>query len=201
MAGQKCTATSRLLVQEQLMPDVLAQLEQRLAGLVAADPRRDGTFTGPVINNRSRDRLLDLVAQAAAAGARVMAAPASGSRPPGGAFVDPTVIVAPHPTSTVVTDEVFGPVMTVEPFRELEDAIDMVNGTRYGLVSSIYTAGSGMSFMEAVDCGTVLVNQPTTGLDYSVPFTGWKASGLGGVEQSDRTLAHYTRLKTGYLTW
>lgn len=203
MAGQKCTATSRLLIHATVRDAALSALEAGIKGLIVGDPRRKGVSVGPVINAASRDRIEATLAAAAAAAenAVTVRSPRPGHLPRSGFYVPPALVVDPPASSTLTREEIFGPVLTVETFAELEEAVKRVNDTSYGLVSSIYSASSGIRFLREVACGTVLVNQPTTGFDSHVPFAGWKDSGIGGPEQGDVSVETYSRNKVGYLSW
>jgi acyl-CoA reductase-like NAD-dependent aldehyde dehydrogenase len=204
MAGQKCTATSLLLVHRRVEQEVVALLEARAsAGIYSVgDPFAEETAIGPLVSEAAATQVTAAVAEAEAGGARALRF--GDALPPElTSAVSPVALFDVPVGCEVDSAEVFGPVLAIETFEDMTDAIDRINGLSYGLVSSVYTRDldTAMRFSKAVNTGTVLVNQPTPGLDHNVPFVGWADSGLGGVEQSDRALDFYSRIKTTYLTW
>jgi aldehyde dehydrogenase (NAD+) len=104
---------------------------------------------------------------------------------------------------SIAKEEVFGPVLTIVPVASVTEAGEAVNAAGYGLVSSIFTENlaEAMAFGELAKAGTVLVNQPTTGLDFHIQFGGWGLSGQGPTEQADTALRAYMRPKTRYVSW
>ncbi|GII92120.1 aldehyde dehydrogenase family protein [Sinosporangium siamense] len=204
MAGQKCTATSRVSVHADRYEEFLDLLLARVAEWVVGDPREESTVVGPLIDEPSRDRVLGLVEDAVAEGARMLTPAASPV--PGhlrGSYLSPVVLDGVHASSTICLQEVFGPVLAVHRGKDMEEALEFANAGDYGLVGSIFTRdlGRAAEFGARLECGTVLVNQPTAGLEFHVPFAGWKGSGQGGSEQSDASLRSYSREKVSYLTW
>jgi aldehyde dehydrogenase (NAD+) len=200
MAGQKCTATSRLLVERPILDEVAQRLQDAVAELVVSDPRIAGAFSGPVVDAASQARLGTLIEQAHAV---VPGCRGREHRPDGGYYVEPALVLEPSPSDPIVRDELFGPVLTVESFATLDEAVDLANQSSFGLVSAIWTGAlrNAMKYSAAVRCGTVLVNQPTSGLDFNIPFGGWKGSGAGGSEQGDESLAVFGRTKVNYVSW
>jgi acyl-CoA reductase-like NAD-dependent aldehyde dehydrogenase len=202
MAGQKCTATSRLIVHRSLIEQVRARLEGQLAGLVVGDPRGTDVFCGPVIDAASRARLLAAI-ESSDESVDVVAARPVQARPVGGYYVEPHVLFDAETSSPLAATELFGPVLVVQVVDSLAEAIDLTNATDYGLVAAVWTAdvSEAMTFTSAVRTGTALVNQPTAGLDFNIPFAGWKSSGLGGAEQGDESVAVFSRTKMNYISW
>lgn len=207
MAGQKCTAVGTLLVHDTVYDEVLRRLSAELSSgaLNPGDPRQEATIVGPLISPASRDQVLAQVAAAVAEGARLV-------HPPEGlpavadtrsATVPPVLLADVTPGMGVATDEVFGPVLAVIRVAGVQEAVTAANASGYGLVSAVYTAdlAEAMAYSQEVKAGTVLINQPTTGLDYHISFGGWGKSGHGPTEQSDEALRAFMRPKTRYISW
>ena len=204
MAGQKCTATSRVAVHTDRYAEFRDLLTERAAAWTAGPPRDASTRLGPLIDTASRDRVLGLVEDAERRGARVFTT--TGSLVPEGlpgAYLNPVVLEDVPAAADIASTEVFGPVVALHRVADLDAAVALANSGDYGLVASVFTRrlNDAMEFIRRVRCGTVLTNQPTAGLEFQVPTGGWKASGQGGAEQSDRALRLYSREKVGYLSW
>ena len=198
-AGQKCTATSRVIV----VGDPAAFAE-RLAAAVEAlpvgDPADPATVVGPVIESRPREAIRAAVRRASAGGARVL----TGDRQPDGDgwFQAPTVLADLPPGDDLRTEEYFGPVCVVLPAESADAAVRVANDVRYGLVASVYTQnlGAALTCANQLDVGMVKVNAPTTGVDFHAPFGGAKESSYGPREQGTAARDFYTRTVTVTLT-
>jgi aldehyde dehydrogenase (NAD+) len=198
-AGQKCTATSRVIV----VGDPAAFAE-RLAAAVEAlpvgDPADPATVVGPVIESRPREAIRAAVRRAGAGGARVL----TGDRQPDGDgwFQAPTVLADLPPGDDLRTEEYFGPVCVVLPAESADAAVRVANDVRYGLVASVYTQnlGAALTCANQLDVGMVKVNAPTTGVDFHAPFGGAKESSYGPREQGTAARDFYTRNVTITLT-
>lgn len=207
MAGQKCTAARKVLVHEQVANELVARIVSRLdAGQFAVgSPGNADTVVGPVISDQSSRRARQAVENVMAAGATLIW-PKNGLapvQPSESTLVQPTLLRSPDTSARAIHEEIFGPVLIVVPVTSVDHAIAVSNLGEYGLVSAIYTADlrEAMTFTEQVQAGTVLVNQPTTGLDFNVPFGGWGDSAFGLPEQSDSALEAFTKVQTRYVTW
>jgi phenylacetaldehyde dehydrogenase len=198
--GQACVAGSRLLAEES----VAGALIDRVAGKARAirlghglDPRTD---MGPLISAPHRDRVLGYVGAAAGAGAEVVAG-GHQARVDGldGFFVEPTVLGAVRPHMTVAQDEIFGPVLSVITWRDLDELTALANDVRYGLAAGIWTrdTSKALALAECLDAGTVWTN--TYGMfDVAVPFGGRKHSGFGR-ELGEEALEPYLQSKSVWL--
>lgn len=197
-AGQRCTANRRVVVQAPLFDEFLERLLAAVGALKWGDPLDPSTQVGPLVSKEARDRVAAAVERAAALGARVLAPHAA--RPDGGAYYPPTVIVgAPH-ESEIVQEETFGPVLVLESARDFEEALQLVNGVRQGLVAALF-AGAGPwleRFEAAAEAGILKWNASTADADALAPFGGWKASGVGPPEHGPGDLEFYTRLQAVY---
>ncbi|MGH3859874.1 aldehyde dehydrogenase family protein [Actinokineospora sp.] len=194
-AGQKCTATKRVIAVGDSGP-----LAEALAGKVGelglGDPAEPKVVVGPVISDAARDRVADAVTRARAEGGRVVASgTVAGDE---GWFVGPTVIAGLGPDAVLNREEVFGPICTLTTVPDLDAALAMANGTDYGLVTSVYTADLDVALAAADRCesGMVKVNAPTAGVDFHLPFGGEKDSGYGGREQGKAAALFYTSSRT-----
>lgn len=198
-AGQKCTATSRVIVVGDPAP-----FAERLAAAVEAlpvgDPADPATVVGPLIDPGPRDGIRAAVRRATAGGARVL----TGDRQPGGDgwFQSPAVLTDVPRGDDLRTEEYFGPVCVVLPAASVDDAVRVANEVRHGLVAGVYTQnlGAALTLANRLDVGMVKVNAPTTGVDFHAPFGGAKESSYGPREQGTAARDFYTRTVTVTLT-
>jgi 4-(gamma-glutamylamino)butanal dehydrogenase len=198
--GQNCTAGSRILVHEDIAAQVVARFTAAAGALVIGDPAEPDTHTGPLISTAARDRVARAVDEAVAAGAVTHTAGLPTGLHPQGAYYPPTVVVGAPDGSRVLTEELFGPVVTVQTFACEQEAIRMANATPYGLAASLWTHDLDTAFRLArgIQAGVVSVNSYSEG-DITAPFGGWKQSGFGGAERSTDAFAQWTREKTVWI--
>ncbi len=195
-AGQKCTATSRVLVHKAVYEPFKAVFLETVRALQVGDPVDPSTQVGPVIDTSSHQNVGRWVAQGIKDGGKVIA---GGQAVEGaGYFFQPTVIEGLPLTAPLAQEEVFGPVVTLHPVAGLDEAIEAANATPYGLSASISTASLPVAeaFLERVEAGLLHVNQPTAGVEYQVPFGGVKSSSFGPKEQGWSGLDFYSDWKT-----
>ncbi len=202
-AGQKCTATRRLIVEQPAYETVLAAFARRARELVLGAGAGEGVDVPPLIDFPAAEAVLDAVAQARKLGAAVLS---GGARPDGelrhGSFVAPTVLADVRPGMRVIDEEVFGPVCAVQSARDLDDAIELANAVPYGLSASICTndLARAFRFIERSEAGMVHVNRPTPGGDPHMPFGGLKASSASGWrEQGTEAVRFFTEQQTVYV--
>jgi acyl-CoA reductase-like NAD-dependent aldehyde dehydrogenase len=202
-AGQKCTATRRLIVERPAYETVLAAFAQRASELVLGAGDAAGAQVPPLIDSAAAEGVLDAVAQARAAGASLRS---GGERAGGelrhGSFVAPTVLADVGAGMRVLDEEVFGPVCAVQCARDLDDAIALANAVPYGLSASICTNDlhRAFEFVARSDAGMVHVNRPTPGGDPHMPFGGLKASSASGWrEQGVEAVRFFSEQQTVYL--
>ncbi|NIK61414.1 aldehyde dehydrogenase family protein [Kribbella shirazensis] len=200
--GQKCTATSRVLVERPVFDELVERLEAEAASWVLGDPLDANTTMGPVATAGQLDTVLGYLERARVEGARAVA---GGSRADGaladGYFVAPTVLVDVERSHAVVREEIFGPVAAVLPVDSFADAVAEANNTPFGLSAGIFTAdlSRALQFVEQSQAGIVRVNRSTSGVEYHVPFGGMKDSGYGQREQGKAAQDFFTESKTVYL--
>ncbi|HVK23523.1 MAG TPA: aldehyde dehydrogenase family protein [Actinokineospora sp.] len=194
-AGQKCTATKRIIAVGDSGP-LAEALAAKVAALGLGDPAESGVVVGPLITAHARDRVLDAAAQARAGGGQVVAFGVVPSAE--GWFAAPAIIAGLEPDSALNREEVFGPICTLTEVSDVDTALELSNATDYGLVTAIYTADLDAALAAAQRCetGMVKVNAPTAGVDFHLPFGGDKNSGYGGKEQGKAAAAFYTSART-----
>jgi acyl-CoA reductase-like NAD-dependent aldehyde dehydrogenase len=175
-AGQVCIKAQRLLVERTIFDDFVERFVAATRAVVAGDPMHDDTMVGPLIEPRHVERVLDLVREAEAQGARVLTG-GSAER----YVVSPTILVDAPESARVCREEVFGPVTVLEPFDGFENALASANRTRFGLQAGVFTRDLGrvLQAFERLEYGGIIVNDPpSTRLDH-YPYGGVKDSGVG----------------------
>ncbi|MGW4946380.1 aldehyde dehydrogenase family protein [Actinoplanes sp. NPDC004185] len=198
-AGQKCTATSRVIVVGDPAP-FAERLAAAVEALTVGDPADPSTVVGPLIESRPREAIRTAVQRAEAGGAKVL----TGARQPSGDgwFQAPTVLADVPAGDDLLTEEYFGPVCVVLSAESAEAAAQTANNVRHGLVAAVYTQnlGAALTLTDRLDVGMVKVNAPTTGVDFHAPFGGEKESSYGPREQGTAARDFYTRTVTVTLT-
>ena len=175
-AGQVCTSVQRLYVQTGVLPDFVQALQDVLATQRAGDPRDDATLVGPVISGKDADRIESWITAAVDRGATVLA---GGKRE--GQVIEPTVLADATLDMDVLCKEIFGPVLSIRPFSDLDEAIAEINDTPYGLSAGIFTAdiGRALTATEKLRMGSVHVNETSSNRVDLMPYGGVKRSGMG----------------------
>ncbi len=178
-AGQVCTSAERFYVMDDVYDEYLQSIVDYTGGLVIGDPTRTETDIGPMVSAPQRQKVVDQVEAAVAAGAEVVVGADSGGQDRGH-FFSPAVVTGAPAETDLLREETFGPVAPIVRVRSLDEAIELANSTRFGLGANIYTGDlkTMVRCMREIKAGTVWFNDPLTDNDAG-PFGGFKQSGLG----------------------
>ncbi|WP_372524304.1 aldehyde dehydrogenase family protein [Piscinibacter sp.] len=198
--GQRCTASSRIIVTDDIHDRFVAAVATKLATLKVDHALKAGTDIGPVVDDRQLAQNLKYVEIARHEGGRVVCGGEVVQRETTGFFQLPALITDTTPAMTINREEVFGPVASVIRARSYDEALAMANDTEFGLSSGICTTSLKYAthFKQHAQAGMVMVNLPTAGVDYHVPFGGRKGSSYGPREQGTYAREFYTTVKTAY---
>ena len=194
--GEMCTAGSRVLVHRDIKPQFMAALEKAAEGYQPGDPLDPSTQMGAIVDSIQYDKVLSYIDQGIAEGATLVhGGRAAPDRP--GLFIEPTIFDCPRADLTICREEIFGPVLSVITFEDVEQAIHIANDTPYGLAAAVWTADltTAHSVSRQLRAGTVWVNCYDEGGDMNFPFGGFKQSG-NGRDKSLHALEKYTELKS-----
>jgi acyl-CoA reductase-like NAD-dependent aldehyde dehydrogenase len=197
-AGQKCTATRRIYVQEGVYDAFRERLLARVERGVVGDPADPATEVGPVVNETPMEEILDAIERSRSEGGTVIA---GGERADDDAFlIAPTVFEGLADDAYLSCEEVFGPVTSLYRFGDLDEALRRANGVRFGLSASIFTRDLRTAHRAAseLEAGILHVNSQTAGADVHVPFGGIKGSGWGPHEQGRAAIEFFTEIVTVY---
>jgi acyl-CoA reductase-like NAD-dependent aldehyde dehydrogenase len=191
-AGQDCCARSRILVQRSVYDRFMELLEPAVKRVAVGDPEARDTEMGPLVSGAHRDKVASYVPDGAPVAFR-------GTAPSGPGFWFPPTVLTPARTDRTVTDEIFGPVVTVLAFDDEADAVALANDTAYGLSGSIWTddLSRALRVSRAVEAGNLSVNSHSS-VRYNTPFGGFKQSGLGRELGPDAPL-HFTETKNVFI--
>jgi aldehyde dehydrogenase (NAD+) len=201
--GQRCTATSRLVLQNGVHDEFLSRLVERVRKLTLGDGRAKGTDVGPLINEGSLKKVEKYVDIGVEEGADLLI---GGRRPSGkglekGFFFEPTIFARVEAGMRVEQEEIFGPVLSVVRVSSVDEAFAVNNGVKYGLSSSVYTRDVAVSFraLNELDNGITYINAPTIGAEAHLPFGGVKQTGNGHREGGWEVYEFYSETKVGYV--
>jgi aldehyde dehydrogenase (NAD+) len=197
-AGQKCTATRRIYVQDGVYDSFRQKLLERIERGVVGDPTDPRTEVGPIVSEKQLEEVLTGIERGQADGGRLLA---GGERLDGDAYlVAPALFEGLADDAFLSCEEVFGPVTSLYRFSDLDEALRRANAVEYGLSASIFTSSlaAARRFANEIEAGIIRVNAQTTGADVHVPFGGVKASGFGPHEQGRAAIEFYTEVVTIY---
>lgn len=200
--GQRCTATSRVIVDERVADEFTTKLKARAERVRVGDGLDEAIDMGPSIDEPQWKKVLEAIDRAKSSAAKLVTGggafdDAARSR---GYFTKPTVFDHVKNDDMLAQDEVFGPVLAITRVDGLEQALAAANSVRYGLTSSVYSRDPSaiLRFVDEIECGIVHVNSPTVGGEAQLPFGGIKHTGIGPREQGKTGVEFYTELKTVY---
>jgi aldehyde dehydrogenase (NAD+) len=203
-SGQRCTASSRLIIHEKIHDHFIATLGRAAAELRLGDGLKQDTDVGPIINHQQMEKVLNYIEIGISEGARLV----TGGRQVTtgecgfGHFIQPTVFADVDPSMRIAREEIFGPVVSVLRCARLKEAIDIVNSVPFGLSSAIYSRDVNATARaeRELQTGIVYINASTIGAEIHLPFGGWKHSGSGHPEAGGRggALDFYSKVKVIY---
>lgn len=203
-AGQRCTATSRLIVHEKVYDEMVSRLVKKAQGLRLGDPTDPKSDVGPVSSEDQVRTVMNYIDIGKREGARLLT---GGKRltdkeHAGGYFIEPTIFEAKH-GMRITKEEIFGPVLSVIKVKDFDEAIRVANDVEYGLSSSIYTRDINRAFkaMEALEVGICYINAPTIGAEVHLPFGGTKNTGNGKREAGTVAVDEFTEWKTVFVDY
>lgn len=198
--GQRCTASSRIIVTEGIHDKFVAAMGERMQGLVVDDALKPGTHIGPVVDQSQLNQDTDYIAIGKQEGAKLAFGGELITRDTPGFYLQPALFTEAHNQMRIAREEVFGPVAAVIRVKDYEEALAVANDTPFGLSSGIATTSlkHATHFKRNAEAGMVMVNLPTAGVDFHVPFGGRKGSSYGPREQGKYAAEFYTTVKTAY---
>ena len=198
--GQRCTASSRIIVQQGIHDRFVAAVTERLKGLVVDDALKAGTHIGPVVDETQLKQDEDYIAIGRAEGATLAFGGERVSRETPGFYLQPALFTNASNAMRISREEIFGPVASVIQVASYDEALAVANDTPFGLSSGIVTTSlkHATHYKRNAQAGMVMVNLPTAGVDFHVPFGGSKGSSFGSREQGKYAAEFYTTVKTAY---
>ncbi len=203
-AGQRCTATSRIILEKPVAKKFTERLLKRTAKLKVGSGLK-GAQVGPIINARQMTKILGYIDRGKKEGAKLLCGGhrLNGSEHKKGFFIAPTVFAHVTQDMTIAREEIFGPVLAIIEARNFDDAIRIANSVNYGLSWSIYTKNinKAMKAMRLAESGIVYINAPTIGAEVHLPFGGVKGTGNGGREAGTEAIKEFTEIKTVFIDY
>ncbi|MCI0413026.1 aldehyde dehydrogenase family protein, partial [bacterium] len=203
--GQRCTAASRVIIQESIAEKMLAGLVKRIEKIRIGDGMNPETDMGPLVDENQLNRVMEYIKIGKKEGARIVCGGERLQTTPHdrGFFVQPTLFDHVKASMRIASEEIFGPVVSVLRARNFEEAVELANAVPFGLSASIYTQdiSKAMRFVDLAEVGKVHINSSTIGGEAQAPFGGTKATGIGPREQGLEVFEFYTEIKTVYLDY
>ncbi len=204
-AGQRCTATSRIIVEKPILRKFTEKFLKRVKKIKVGNGLKKGVLTGPIINARQMTKILGYIDNGKKEGAKLLI---GGRRLTGkghkkGFFVSPTVFANVKPGMTIAQEEIFGPVVCIMKAKDFDDAVKIANSVNYGLSWSIYTKdiNKALKAMRLAESGIVYINAPTIGAEVHLPFGGVKGTGNGGREAGTEAIKEFTEIKSVFIDY
>jgi aldehyde dehydrogenase (NAD+) len=198
--GQRCTAASRLIVTQGIHDRFVAALADKIKTLKVDDALKDGTDIGPVVDQKQLEQDLEYIDLGKREGAKLVVGGERLKRATDGFYLQPALFTETSPSMRINREEIFGPVASVIRVKDYDEALAVANDTPFGLSSGIATTSlkHAAHFKRNSAAGMVMVNLPTAGVDYHVPFGGRKGSSYGAREQGRYAAEFFTTVKTAY---
>jgi aldehyde dehydrogenase (NAD+) len=199
--GQRCTASSRVIVQDGIHDRFVAALAERAKALKVGDALDPATQVGPASSERQFEQNMRYVGIATGEGGRLVTGGEALTLATPGYYMSPTLIADTNPDMRINNEEVFGPVVSTIRVASYDEALEMANAGNFGLSAGIVTTSlkHARHFRRNVRAGMVMINLPTAGVDYHVPFGGSRGSSYGPREQGFAAVEYYTQIKTVYV--
>ena len=200
--GQRCTAASRVIAHEKILPELTERLIERTKKLKLGNGLLENIDVGPVINNSQLRKIAKYVDIGKKEGAK-LALGGNIVKPLPGYFFEPTIFTDVSPDMRIAQEEIFGPVVSLIKAKDIDEAIHIANSVEYGLSSSIYSANIKNAFkaIEKIDAGITYINASTIGAEIHLPFGGVKSTGNGTREAGTTAIEEFTELKTVYFDY
>ena len=203
--GQRCTATSRVIVEEPVYDEFMGQLMERTSKLKIGNGLDPDVDVSPLSSEYQFQKVMEYIGIGTEEGARLACGghAVSGGIFDDGYYIEPTIFTDVDPEMRIAQEEIFGPVLTVFKAKDLEDAVNISNNVKFGLSSSVYTKDLTRAFqyVNTVEAGMVHINAPTLGGEVHLPFGGLKASGVGHREQGTEAVDFFSEVITVYIDY
>ncbi|MFS0824642.1 alpha-ketoglutaric semialdehyde dehydrogenase GucD [Bacillus sp. 1P02SD] len=201
--GQKCTASSRVIVESEVYEAFKEKLIQETEKITVGSGLEEGIWMGPCASESQFRTVIKYIEQGKEEGASLIygGEPLTSGEHAKGYYVTPTIFENVTPEMSIAQEEIFGPVIALFKVADLEEAIDLANETKYGLSASIFTTniGSLLEFIDEIEAGLVRINAESAGVELQAPFGGMKASSTGSREQGEAAKEFYTSIKTVFI--
>lgn len=202
-SGQKCTATSRVIVQQEVYEEFKAKLLEKVSEITVGDGLDDGTWMGPSSSQGQLDTVLSYIEKGKQEGAKLLFGgnEITGKEGLNGYYVEPTVFEGVTAEMVLAKEEIFGPVLALMKVDTIEEALNLANDSEYGLSASIFTTKIShmLSFINEMDAGLVRINAESAGVELQAPFGGMKQSSSHSREQGQAAIEFYTSIKTVFV--
>jgi len=203
-AGQRCTATSRLIIHKNVYDEVMDKLLARVKAMKMGNPTDPKIDIGPVSSDDQEKKILEYIQIGLNEGAKLICGgkKVTGGEFDKGYFIEPTIFEAVQ-GMRITKEEIFGPVLAVMKANDFEDAVRQANDVDYGLSSSIYTKNINLAFraIDELEAGITYINAPTIGAEIQLPFGGIKNTGNGGREAGTTAIEEFTEIKTVFIDY
>jgi len=201
-AGQRCTAGSRIIVEKPIYSEFINKFTEKSKNIKVGNGLKEDVLMGPVAGKKQYEKVKRYIENAFNRGIKTTTNKRIYDDNPNGYFIYPTIFYDVDKDDELFQDEIFGPVVSIVSAENLDEAIELANYSRYGLVSAIYTTDIRSAFraIEEIDAGVTFVNQGPTGIEYSLPYLGHKESGYGE-ELGLTSIKNYTKTKSIYIDY